>query len=100
MPEPSDFEVELDIEKLKCHKSAGIDQMPAEFIKAGTRTIRCAIHKLIIFIWSKEELPEEWKGSIIVPIYKKGDKQIVVITEAYHICQVGTKFYPTSCCQG
>ena len=33
-----------------------------------------AIHKLIISIWNKEELPEEWKESIIVPIYKKRDK--------------------------
>jgi hypothetical protein len=24
--------------------------------------------------WNKEELPEEWRESIIVPIYKKGDK--------------------------
>ena len=43
-------------------------------IKAGGRTIRCAIHKLIISIWNKEELPEEWKESIVVPIHKKGDK--------------------------
>jgi hypothetical protein len=32
------------------------------------------IHKLINSIWNKEELPDEWKESIIVPIYKKGDK--------------------------
>ena len=30
--------------------------------------------KLIISIWNKEELPDEWKESIIVPIYNKGDK--------------------------
>jgi hypothetical protein len=45
-----------------------------ELIQAGGRAIRCAIHKLIISIWNKEELLEEWKESITVPIYKKGDK--------------------------
>jgi hypothetical protein len=41
-------------------------------IKAGGRTIPYEIHKLIIAIWNKEELPE-WNESFIVPIYK-GDK--------------------------
>jgi hypothetical protein len=35
VPEPSAFEVEMAIEKLKRHKSPGIDKIPAEFIKAG-----------------------------------------------------------------
>ena len=35
MPEPSAYEFEINIEKLKRHKSPGIDQIPAEFIKAG-----------------------------------------------------------------
>jgi hypothetical protein len=48
MNELSVLEVEMAIEKLKSHKSPGIDQIPAELIKAGGRTIRCAIHKLII----------------------------------------------------
>jgi hypothetical protein len=33
-----------------------------------------AIHKLINSVWNKEQLPDQWKGSIIVPIHKKGDK--------------------------
>jgi hypothetical protein len=56
VPEPSAFEVELAVEKLKSHKSPGVDQIPAELIKAGGGTIFCAIHKLIISIWNKEEL--------------------------------------------
>jgi hypothetical protein len=72
--EPSDSEVQMAIEKLKRHKSPGIDQIPAELIKAGGKTICSEIHKLITSIWNKEELPEQWKESIIVPIYKKGDK--------------------------
>jgi hypothetical protein len=74
VPEPSAFEFEMAIEKLKRHKSPGIDHIPAELIKAGGRIIRSEIDKLIISIWNKEELPEEWKESVIVPIYKKGNK--------------------------
>ena len=44
VPETSVLEVELAIEKLKSHKSPGIDQIPAELIKAGGSTIRCAIN--------------------------------------------------------
>jgi hypothetical protein len=47
VPEPSAFEVELAIGKLKSHKEPGIDQIPAKIIKAGSRTIHCGIHKLI-----------------------------------------------------
>jgi hypothetical protein len=32
------------------------------------------IHKLINSVWNKEELPDQWKESIIVPVHKKGDK--------------------------
>ena len=74
MPEPSTFEAELAIEKLKSHKSPGIDQIPKEMIKAGGRTIPYEIHELIIAIWNKKELPEECKESFIVAIYTKGDK--------------------------
>jgi hypothetical protein len=33
----------------------------------------CRIHKLINSVWSKEELPDQWKEAI-VPVHKKGDK--------------------------
>jgi len=64
----------LAIEKLKSYKSPGNNQIPAELIKTGGRTIHYEIHKLIISIWNKENMPKEWKESIIVPVYKKGDK--------------------------
>jgi hypothetical protein len=72
IPEPSASEFELAIDKLKCHKSPGIDQTPAELIKAVGKTIRLEIRKLITSVWKKEKLPEEWKESNVVPIHKKG----------------------------
>jgi len=44
--------------------------MPADLITAGRSTINSQIHYIIISLWNKEELPEEWRESIIVPIYK------------------------------
>jgi len=61
----------MTIEKLIRHKSQRTDQIPAKLIKAAGRTIRSEIHKCINSIWKKEELPGEWKQSLILPIYKK-----------------------------
>ena len=72
VPEPSAFEVELAIDNLKNHKSPGIDEIPAELIKAGCGTICLEFHKLITSIWKKEKLPDEWKESNIVLIHKNG----------------------------
>ena len=53
-------------------------------IKAGCRTIISEIHKLMNSVWNKEELTGQWKESVIVPVYKKGVKQIVVTIGAHH----------------
>ena len=57
VPDPSVSEVELAIDKLKSHKSPGIDQIPAELIKVGGRTFCLQIHKLSNSIWKREKLP-------------------------------------------
>jgi hypothetical protein len=74
VPLLSDFAVKLAIDKLKSHKSPGIDQIPTELITEGGRTIRYRIHIHSISIWNKEESPEEWKELIAVPIHKKENK--------------------------
>jgi hypothetical protein len=50
------------------------------------------IHKLINSVWSKEELLDQWKESIILPVHKKGDKTdcnnyrgISVLSTSYNI---------------
>jgi hypothetical protein len=61
--------------KTKRNKSPDVDQIQAELIKAGDRTIRSEIQKHINSIWNKEELPEERKESVDVPICKKSYKR-------------------------
>jgi hypothetical protein len=66
--------VEIAIAKLKNYKSPGSDQTPAELIQAGSEILLSTIHKFINSVWYKEELPDKWRESIIVPIHKYGDK--------------------------
>jgi hypothetical protein len=92
LPEPSLVEVEIATGKLKSCYSPGTDQILDELMKAGGETLYSEIHRLICFIWNEEELPQQCKESVIVPIYKKGDKNdcnnyrgISLLSTAYKI---------------
>jgi hypothetical protein len=83
VPEPSFVELEIDTETVKRYKSAGFDYIPAEFIKVGGEILRSEIKKIIRSLSNEEELPQQWKETIIVPNYKNGLSY-----------QIPTKCYP------
>jgi hypothetical protein len=68
-PEARSFEVEIAVRKLKRYKLPGFDQISAELIQAKDNTLHSEIHKFTNCICNKEELPQQWKESTIVPIY-------------------------------
>jgi hypothetical protein len=74
VPEPSASEAGVATGKLKRYKSPRVDQIPAELVQAGGKTLHSEIHKLIKLIWNKEELPHQWKVSIVVHIHKQCNK--------------------------
>jgi hypothetical protein len=69
VPEPSLVNMEVAIGKLKNYKSPCTNWILAKLGETYSE-----IHRLVHSIWNMEELPQQWKESIIVPIYKKGDK--------------------------
>jgi hypothetical protein len=71
-PHPSEFEIA--IVKLRRYESLGTDQIPLELIQARGEILWSEINKYINSIWNKEELPYQWKESIIVQIHRKDDK--------------------------
>jgi hypothetical protein len=52
----------------KKHQTPDIDQIPAKLITVESRIILSWIYKLVSSIWNEEELPEQRKESISVPI--------------------------------
>jgi hypothetical protein len=97
VPDPSRLEVEIAIAKLKEYKSPGSGQIPAELIQGGGEILLSAIHKLINSVWNKEELPDQWKEYIIVPIHHN---LTVIIILGYHCYQLHTKYCRISLSQG
>jgi hypothetical protein len=56
----------------------------------------CRAIKIKIIKRNTENLPDEWKQSIVVPVHKKGDK----IIGGYHYYQLHTTFYRIFFSQG
>jgi hypothetical protein len=85
---------------LKKYKSPGNDEIPAELIQAGGKMLLSAIHKLINSIWNKEELPDQWKESIMYEFTKWVTKLIVIVIVGCHCYQLHTKCCRISFSQG
>jgi hypothetical protein len=49
----------------------------------------------ICYIWNKDELPQQWMDSIIVPIHKKGDKTDCNNYREISLLSTAYKFYST-----
>jgi len=72
--EPSQEEMEKAICNLKINKAPGEDDIIGELIKNASQELKKRLRALICIIWRDEEMPEDWKIGLIVPLFKKGDK--------------------------
>jgi hypothetical protein len=41
-------------------------------IQTGEGTLCSKIHEFIMSVWNNEQLPQQWKRSVTVPVYEKG----------------------------
>jgi len=63
------------IERMKAGKAPGIDNVTVEELRAAIKGEGLkVIHSLFQSDWETEEVPRDWRRSIIIPIHKKQDK--------------------------
>lgn len=61
---------------MKHKKAYGIDRIPMEAWKYAGEGVRKGMLKLLNQIWKEGKIPEDWETSIIVSLYKRGDKEV------------------------
>ena len=90
--EPTKEEVEEATRKIKNNKAPGRDGINGELIKYGGNTLHNKLYELILQVWREESMPNDWKQGLIIPLYKKGDRQkvenyrgITLLSNAYKI---------------
>jgi hypothetical protein len=90
VPEPSLVEVEIAIGKLKSYKSPGIDNIPAELIRARGEILYSEIHRLICCIWNYHS---SGRDLLLYQFIKRVIRLIVIIIHESPSYQLPTKFY-------
>lgn len=72
-----DEEIYRAAKKMKLKKAAGKDKIPMEAWMYGGKAIKEGLMEVIRRVWKEGEMPEDWKESIIVPLYKRGEVEKV-----------------------
>jgi hypothetical protein len=56
---------------LKNNKSAGLDNILAEYLKGGGDVTVKTLTNICNRVWKQEEVPDDWRNGIIIPLPKK-----------------------------
>ena len=69
-------EVYNELQNLNCNKACGPDLLPARLLKMTAEFIAPSLAQIFQLSLSSGKLPLDWTSANIVPIHKKGDKQL------------------------
>ena len=72
----SEEEICTAISQLKNSRASGMDGITAEMIKLGGAESARWFKSLFDAIWHEEEVPEDWKSQLLIPVHKKGIRTI------------------------
>jgi hypothetical protein len=78
------LEFEMATEKLKRHKSPGIDQIPAKLIKAVVEKFALKSINLLIIFGMRRNCPKSGRSRSWYLFMRRAIQQILVIIEAHH----------------
>jgi len=64
------------VRRIKKNKAAGYDGLLMEVWKYAGKNLSRGLVKILRQVWKEDRIPEDWRKSIIVPIYKREDPNV------------------------
>lgn len=68
-------EIQNEVRRLKEGKAAGIDQIRNEAWKEGGEKVGKRLGEVLKMVWEGRGFPERWRGGVVVPIWKRGERR-------------------------
>ena len=74
-PEPDilEWEVKCALGSITMNKASGGDGIPVEVFHTLKDDVVKLLHSICQQIWKTQQWPQDWKGSVFIPIPKKGN---------------------------
>ena len=74
-PDILECEVKWALESISMNKASGGDGTPAEVLQILKDDAVKVLHFIHQKIWKTQQWPQDWKGSVFIPIPKKGNSK-------------------------
>jgi len=72
------------LSSLMNNRAPGVDEISAEMLKHGKKTVAEQLAELFNMIWQDLEVPEDWKKGVIIKLPKKKFSRTAIIGEESH----------------
>lgn len=69
-------EIGRAMRRIKGKEAPGVDGIPIEPWRYAGTAVKKELMEIIKQIWKNGTMPKDWRTSIIVPLYKRGDQEV------------------------
>ena len=83
-PDILECEVKWALGRITTNKTTGGDGIPVELFQIPKDDAMKVLHSICQQIWKFQQLPQDWKKSVFIPIPKKGNPLNIQITTQLH----------------
>ena len=72
-PDILEYEIKWALGNITMNKASGVDGIPFELFQILKDDAVKVLHLICQQIWKTQQLPQDWKRSVFIPIPKKGN---------------------------